>query len=331
MVNFLLSLVPLVGGKSTLLNMIAGLIPASQGQIEINGRDVTNLPPKDRQLTMVFQSYALFPFLNVADNIAFGLRARKQPKKEIKQRVDRALEITGLSDLKKKYPRELSGGQRQRVAIGRAVASEAKICLMDEPLSNLDARLRERMRYRIRELQRRLGMTMIYVTHDQIEAMTMADRIMVIHDHHVQQIGTPQDIYEHPVNSFIASFFGNPPMNILPVSIDHEVKKLIINGSLKMTLPKAIPAGNYKVGIRPQNLQLEMTSTDSNGKIINVEYEGNDEVIDAKLNNGQHVQVLAPHTFHVHVNSTVKISAHNEYFIFDSQGKLFYEGGQDNE
>lgn len=322
---------PSGGGKSTLLNMIAGLIPTSEGRIEINGHDVTHLPPKNRQLTMVFQSYALFPFLNVVDNIAFGLKARKRPHNEIKERVDRAIEMVGLSDLKNKYPRELSGGQRQRVAIGRAIASEAKICLMDEPLSNLDARLREKMRSRIRELQRHLGMTMIYVTHDQIEAMTMADRIMVIHDHHVQQVGTPQQIYDHPANTFVASFFGNPPMNIFPVKLTEATKQLVLTGPLALSLAKPLPAGKYQVGIRPQKLRVIPTMDDSNGRVKNIEYEGNDEVIDIDLNNGEHIQALTMHASHTQVNSPVKITTQGEYYIFDSRDRLIYESGRENE
>ncbi len=202
-------------GKSTLLRMIAGIIPISDGILTINGQVMNGVPPKDRNLSMVFQSYALYPFLSVRDNVAFGLKARKMPTDEIEKRVNDALAMVTLTPFADRKPRELSGGQRQRVALARAIASDSKICLMDEPLSNLDAQLRVRMRSEIRELQRKLGLTLIYVTHDQTEAMTMADHVMVLNDQHVQQIDAPLDIYNHPANHFVAQFFGTPQINLL--------------------------------------------------------------------------------------------------------------------
>ncbi len=312
-------------GKSTLLNMIAGLIPVSHGQIIINGKDVTDLPPKDHQLTMVFQSYALFPFLDVAHNISFGLSTSQLGKEEIKQRVDEAMEMTGLTSLAKRRPRELSGGQRQRVAIARAVASNAKICLMDEPLSNLDARLREKMRSRLRELQRRLHMTIIYVTHDQIEAMTMADRIMVLNNHEIQQIGTPQSIYEHPQNTFVASFFGNPPMNLL--TADAQGSSLAISDHFSVQTKSALPAGHYKVGIRPQNIEVS-TAQPTNAHISNIEYQGTNQILDLDLADHQHLQVqIATKSQQLAVGQAVHLHAEQQFYVFDDQDKLFSEEG----
>lgn len=312
-------------GKSTLLNMIAGLIPVSKGQIEINGQDVTNLPPKDHQLTMVFQSYALFPFLDVAHNVAFGLSAHHLSKDDIKRRVDQAMAMTGLSDLAHRRPRELSGGQRQRVAIARAVASDAKICLMDEPLSNLDARLREKMRSRLRELQRRLHLTIIYVTHDQIEAMTMADRIMVLHHHEVQQIGTPQSIYERPQNTFVAGFFGNPPMNLLKATAQDAT--LQVTKDFDLRAKNTLPAGQYTVGIRPQNLQVS-DDRPANAHISNIEYQGPNQILDLDLADHQHLQAqIATRSQQLTVGQAVHLHVDQHFYVFDDQQQLLSEGG----
>ena len=203
-------------GKSTLLRAIAGLEVVSKGRIDIAGRDVTYLCPRDRDLAMVFQSYALYPYLTVYDNIAFGLRARRAPKAEIERRVRQAAEKLAISELLARYPRELSGGQRQRVAIGRAIVREAQLYLFDEPLSNLDAKLRDEMREEIKRLHRELGKTFIYVTHDQIEAMTLADRIVLLRDGVIEQEGAPLELFERPVNQYVAGFLGSPAMNFLP-------------------------------------------------------------------------------------------------------------------
>lgn len=312
-------------GKSTLLNMVAGLIPVSHGQIFINDQDVTDLPPKDHQLTMVFQSYALFPFLDVTHNIAFGLSTSKLGKAEIKQRVDQAMEMTGLTALAKRRPRELSGGQRQRVAIARAVASDAKIVLMDEPLSNLDARLREKMRSRLRELQRRLHLTIIYVTHDQIEAMTMADRIMVLNNHEIQQIGTPQFIYRHPQNTFVASFFGNPPMNLLMANA--QGSSLTISNNFALQIKDALPTGRYTVGIRPQNLHVS-TSQPTNALISNIEYQGSNQILDLDLTDHQHLQVQTTVNGNpLKVGQEVHLQADKQFYVFDNHEKLLREEG----
>ncbi|MFJ7745589.1 ABC transporter ATP-binding protein [Peribacillus sp. NPDC097295] len=200
-------------GKSTTLRMIAGLEDISQGDLYIDGKRVNDVPPKDRDIAMVFQNYALYPHMTVYDNMAFGLKLRKTPKKEIKQRVHDAAKILGLEDFLQRKPKALSGGQRQRVALGRAIVRDAKVFLMDEPLSNLDAKLRVQMRAEIAKLHKRINTTTIYVTHDQTEAMTMATRLVVMKDGIIQQVGAPKDVYEKPVNVFVGGFIGSPAMN----------------------------------------------------------------------------------------------------------------------
>ena len=204
-------------GKSTLLRMVAGLETTSAGEITIGDRVVNHLEPKDRDIAMVFQNYALYPHMNVADNMAYGLKIRGLPKTEIEARVARAAQILELSQLLKRKPRELSGGQRQRVAMGRAIVREPAVFLFDEPLSNLDAKLRVQMRAELQALHRRLATTSLYVTHDQVEAMTLAQRMVVMNGGHAEQIGAPLDVYAKPATTFVASFIGSPPMNLFPV------------------------------------------------------------------------------------------------------------------
>ncbi|MGH6914825.1 MAG: ABC transporter ATP-binding protein, partial [Geminicoccales bacterium] len=206
-------------GKSTLLRMIAGLEEITRGEISIGGRVVNNVPPKDRDIAMVFQNYALYPHMTVYDNMAFSLKLAKAPKTVIQERVNRAAEILGLKEFLARYPRQLSGGQRQRVAMGRAIVRDPAVFLFDEPLSNLDAKLRVQMRTEIKELHQRLKTTAVYVTHDQIEAMTMADRIVVMHDGVVEQVGEPLDLYDRPMNLFVAGFIGSPAMNFIDATI----------------------------------------------------------------------------------------------------------------
>src|SRR5918992_1944353 len=202
-------------GKSTLLRMIAGLENITAGEIRIGERVVNNMPPKERDIAMVFQNYALYPHMTVADNMAFSMKLRRAPRAEIDKRVQRAAEILGLTKLLDRYPRQLSGGQRQRVAMGRAIVRDPQVFLFDEPLSNLDAKLRVAMRAEVKQLHQRLKTTTIYVTHDQIEAMTMADKIVVMHDGIVEQIGAPLELYDRPDNLFVAGFIGSPAMNLL--------------------------------------------------------------------------------------------------------------------
>ena len=207
-------------GKSTMLRMIAGLEQITSGTLTIGGQTANHLPPDKRDLSMVFQNYALYPHLTVQQNITFGLDVKKVKKAVQQQRAAEVAKMLGLTDYLKRKPRELSGGQRQRVALARAIVSESPICLMDEPLSNLDAKLRAHMRTEIRRIQRNLGITMIYVTHDQVEAMTMGDRIMILHEGKIQQVGKPIDIYNNPANPFVATFIGSPPMNLAKAHVD---------------------------------------------------------------------------------------------------------------
>src|SRR5271166_6650095 len=244
-------------GKSTLLRMIAGLEEISEGEIAIGGTVVNRVPPKQRDIAMVFQNYALYPHMTVRDNMSFALMLAKQPKGEIEARVKKAADILGLSGLLDRYPRQLSGGQRQRVAMGRAIVRDPQVFLFDEPLSNLDAKLRVAMRTEIKQLHQRLKTTVVYVTHDQIEAMTMADRIVVMHDGIIEQIGAPLDLYDRPQNLFVAGFIGSPAMNFLKGTIR-------ANGALQfersdgVRLPlAAVPSGSdgrkAVYGVRPEN------------------------------------------------------------------------------
>ncbi len=228
--EFLVLVGPSGCGKTTALRCLAGLEEITDGQILIGDRVVNDVAPKDRDIAMVFQSYALYPHLSVFDNMAFGLRFRKVPKDEIKRRVEKAADTLGIMDLLNRKPRQLSGGQRQRVAVGRAIVREPKVFLFDEPLSNLDAKLRVQMRAEISKLHQQLQTTFIYVTHDQVEAMTMASRIAVINRGVLQQIDTPQNLYDSPNNVFVAGFMGSPAMNFFPGKLQKSNGKLIVDG-----------------------------------------------------------------------------------------------------
>src|SRR5947207_15469197 len=222
-------------GKSTARRMIAGLEEISGGTISIGGRVVNNVAPKDRDIAMVFQNYALYPHMSVRENLEFGLRMRRAPREEIDARVGRAADILGIAQLLDRKPKDLSGGQRQRVAVGRAIVRQPAVFLFDEPLSNLDAKLRVQMRAEITKLQQSLGTTSVYVTHDQVEAMTMGHRITVMRDGKIQQVGTPREVYEHPANTFVATFIGTPPMNLfpstaLPIALPIEQGRRVIAG-----------------------------------------------------------------------------------------------------
>jgi multiple sugar transport system ATP-binding protein len=246
-------------GKSTTLRMIAGLERISDGTIAIGGSVVNDLAPKDRGVAMVFQNYALYPHLSVEDNISFGLRLAKTAKAEIRAAVDRAAQMLDLGALLQRKPAELSGGQRQRVAMGRAIVRDPKVFLFDEPLSNLDAKLRNTMRSEIKRLHQRLGTTIVYVTHDQVEAMTLADRIVVMSAGRIEQIGTPDELYSAPCNTFVASFMGSPPMNLLPGVVDKPQGNIRITQSETIAIPPQF-AGSVSdgqkvvVGVRPEHL-----------------------------------------------------------------------------
>lgn len=236
--EFLVLVGPSGCGKTTALRMLAGLEEITKGEIKIGDRVVNEIPPKDRDIAMVFQSYALYPHMTVYDNLAFGLKLRKTPKEEIKRRVQEAAEILGIGELLTRKPRQLSGGQRQRVAVGRAIVREPKVFLFDEPLSNLDAKLRGAMRSEITKLHNRLGTTFIYVTHDQMEAMTMATRIAVINKGVLQQLDTPQALYDNPDNMFVAGFIGAPAMNFFKAKLHKEDGKLVVEtDSFKIPVP----------------------------------------------------------------------------------------------
>src|SRR5215472_5926523 len=230
-------------GKSTLLRMIAGLENITAGEIRIGERVVNNVPPKERDVAMVFQNYALYPHMTVADNMAFSMKLRGAPKKEIDERVNRAAVILGVSQLLQRYPGQLSGAQGQRVAMGRAIVRDPQVFLFDEPLSNLDAKLRVQMRTEIKELHQRLKTTTIYVTHDQIEAMTMADKIVVMHDGVIEQMGSPLELYDHPANLFVAGFIGSPAMNFIPGALHHDGEGVCVELANQIRLAAPLRAG----------------------------------------------------------------------------------------
>lgn len=258
-------------GKSTTLRMIAGLEEISGGEIAIGAKVVNDLPPKDRKVAMVFQNYALYPHMNVFDNMSFALKLRKVGKKEIKNRVEAAARTLNLENLLDRKPAALSGGQRQRVAMGRAIVRDPEIFLFDEPLSNLDAKLRTQMRVEIKALHQRMNNTIIYVTHDQVEAMTLGDRIVVMRDGHIEQVGDPIELYEKPTNAFVAGFIGNPPMNLIDGVIMKEEGnlKVKINDAFKIAIPEkqstAIEEGRQVImGIRPDDVFLNAESDNKN-------------------------------------------------------------------
>ena len=271
-------------GKSTLLRMIAGLEEITGGDIKIGDKVVNGLPPKDRDIAMVFQNYALYPHKTVAENMGFALKLRKTPKAEIDQRVKRAAEILDLMPYLNRYPRQLSGGQRQRVAMGRAIVRAPQVFLFDEPLSNLDAKLRVQMRAEIKELHQRLKTTTVYVTHDQVEAMTMADRIVVLHDGIVEQIGTPLELYDRPNNLFVAGFIGSPAMNMFKGTIRAgAAPHFEAADGTKLPLASA-PAGSDGLaaiyGIRPEHLTL---GGDLKPQVTVIEPTGSETQVIAKL------------------------------------------------
>ncbi|MFK7997688.1 MAG: ABC transporter ATP-binding protein [Granulosicoccus sp.] len=255
-------------GKSTTLRIIAGLEAADQGEVLIGGQVVNQLPPARRDLSMVFQSYALFPHLSVAENILFGLRVRRRPKAEQRQRLLQTAELLGLSDYLGRKPSQLSGGQQQRVALGRAIIAEKPVCLMDEPLSNLDAKLRNTMRTEIRDLQQSLGFSMVYVTHDQAEAITMADQVVLMKAGRIEQSASPREIYERPATAFVAGFIGTPPMNLIKAD------------------ELGVVAPDILVGVRPEHVRLSDT-VGVKARVEHVEYLGADVLLDCRIGNAK--------------------------------------------
>jgi sn-glycerol 3-phosphate transport system ATP-binding protein len=300
-------------GKSTTLRLIAGLETASAGTIKIAERDVTTLPPAKRGVSMVFQSYALFPHLSVAENIMFGLRVRDVPKVERDARLARAAGILGLEALLDRKPSQLSGGQQQRVALGRAIVAETRVCLMDEPLSNLDAQLRVEMRREIRALQRRLGMTMLYVTHDQVEAMTMADQVVLMRNGRIEQDAAPAALYEMPATIFAARFVGTPPMNVIPAAL--------VPGTLASP-PDGRARDTLAIGIRPEATRLGADGMPAT--IAAVEYLGADTLIDTRVGEQSFI-VRLPGRTNTAVGETVHIAwdpAAAHWFDLSSQRRL---------
>src|SRR3989475_8292113 len=276
-------------GKSTLLRMIAGLEEISEGEIAIGGRVVNRVPPKQRDIAMVFQNYALYPHMTVRDNMSFALMLAKQSKHEIAARVKKAADILGLSSLLERYPRQLSGGQRQRVAMGRAIVRDPQVFLFDEPLSNLDAKVRVAMRTEIKELHQRLKTTTVYVTHDQIEAMTMADKIVVMHDGIVEQMGTPLELYDSPANQFVAGFIGSPAMNFLKGKVKSN-GTAGFEGPNGVKLPlKSAPANSEGqpagYGVRPEHFTIADDGAEA--EIVVVEPTGSETQVFAKLGGEQ--------------------------------------------
>ncbi len=286
--DFLVLVGPSGCGKSTLLNCIAGLDETSGGKIIIGGRDVTQVPPRDRDIAMVFQSYALYPTMTVAQNIAFGMKVRRVPQAEQDQKIRQVSQLLQIEKLLERRPSALSGGQRQRVAMGRALVREPTLFLFDEPLSNLDAKLRVELRGEIKRLHERIDASIVYVTHDQVEAMTLGTKVVVLNQGVIQQIGTPAEIYDKPANLFVADFMGSPPMNLIPGGLDYATGNALItfNGGQSVTIPNAPPAlaayhgKDVTFGIRPEALCMGKTLT---GPIHLVENSGSDTFVTFKV------------------------------------------------
>ncbi|SFM77045.1 sn-glycerol 3-phosphate transport system ATP-binding protein [Psychrobacillus psychrodurans] len=309
-------------GKSTMLRMIAGLEDITGGTLKIGDTEVNDLPPSKRDLSMVFQNYALYPHLTVEENIQFGLHVKKIDKKERAKRTSEVAAMLGLTEYLKRKPRELSGGQRQRVALARAIVNEAPICLMDEPLSNLDAKLRAHMRSEIRQIQRRLGITMIYVTHDQIEAMTMGDRIMILHEGSIQQIGKPIDIYNNPANPFVATFIGSPPMNLASGVGDNLTSTIRLNDSILIPVPTVdahFLTERVIVGIRPEHIKAATKETEEKDKFVvevsNVEILGNETIFTFLLNE-ESWQVKWSGQWQIEIGDKIPLMMNYESFCF---------------
>ncbi len=320
-------------GKSTTLRMIAGLEEITDGTISIDGREVNRVAPKDRDVAMVFQNYALYPHLKVFENIAFGLRIRKESKEHIAKTVAEVSEILGLTPYLDRKPAELSGGQRQRVAMGRAIVRHPKVFLFDEPLSNLDAKLRTQMRAEIKRLHKRLGATSVYVTHDQVEAMTLADRIVVMNDGYIEQIGTPMELFTNPANTFVASFIGSPPMNQLPGVIDvtSDGKKATVN-DVTFALPDHINVENGQavvIGMRPEHFSISPVDGASTIPVsLNlVEPLGSEALLHTSI--GEHALVVKTETHGAidHLSNVQHLYAPaNLVSVFDAESGLALTG-----
>ena len=308
-------------GKSTLLRMVAGLEPITAGEIVIGDRVVNALEPKDRDIAMVFQNYALYPHMSVFDNMAYGLRIRGFAKDDIKARVDRAAAILELGPLLDRKPRALSGGQRQRVAMGRAIVREPAVFLFDEPLSNLDAKLRVQMRFEIQKLHRRLGTTSLYVTHDQVEAMTLAQRMIVMNAGRAEQIGTPMTVYEDPATIFVAGFIGSPAMNFLPAKAEGGFRFALVAGGNVLASFGGAPTGSeVTVGVRPEHLRpCNPDEAIVAGTVEMVEQLGADTLVHVGHGAGTLIARL-PHSSQHDIGSTIHLTADpSRIFLFDGK------------
>jgi multiple sugar transport system ATP-binding protein len=293
-------------GKSTLMRMVAGLEAITGGTIEIEGRVVNDLPPRERDIAMVFQDYALYPHKNVFDNLAFGLKLRKFPKADIEKRVNEAAAILKIDHLLDRKPRALSGGQRQRVAMGRAIVRQPKLFLFDEPLSNLDALLRSEMRTEIKKLHQRIGATTIYVTHDQVEAMTLAERIVVLSGGNIMQVGTPDEIYNQPVSKFVAGFTGSPPMNFLSANValvDGNACIALGNSDQRLTIPaheqfyRTLAGRTVTFGIRPEDIRIEQSGPNDvklDARVVVIEPLGAETLVTLACEGGELIARLPP-------------------------------------
>jgi len=313
--------------------MIAGLEAISSGDVSIDGQVVNDLAPMDRDIAMVFQNYALYPHMSVFDNMAFGLKMRKFDRREIATRVKEAADILGIGELLKRKPRQLSGGQRQRVALGRAIVRHPRVFLFDEPLSNLDAKLRVQMRVELRKLHQRLGTTAVYVTHDQVEAMTLGDRVVVMKDGIVQQIGEPLELYNRPVNKFVAGFIGSPAMNFATVTMaDGNGRLTAKNGGLEIEVPaphadrlRAHTGHQLTIGIRPEDLRVA-SSADPAGltfsaKVEVVEQLGSEVLLDLRVGNDAMVAAVDP-VVRVKTQDTLRLAVNpGRLHFFDAESE----------
>lgn len=322
-------------GKSTLLRMVAGLEDMSGGVIEIGGKDVSPLPPAKRGISMVFQSYALYPHMTVRENIAFGLKMAKTPKAEIDARTNKAADLLQLKDYLDRRPAQLSGGQRQRVAIGRAIVREPDVFLFDEPLSNLDAALRVQMRIEIAKLHNGLKATMIYVTHDQVEAMTMADKIVVLNAGKIEQVGSPLELYHRPNNLFVATFIGSPKINLFQgevTDVTNGVASILLQGSSTIfvdTYGKTLPKGKVTLGIRPEHIKLVASGAQNSimGKVTLSEHLGGETMLYVETGALAQCVVKADGLARQKIGETVTIALpSNVCHLFDAEGRALVNG-----
>jgi multiple sugar transport system ATP-binding protein len=327
--ELLILLGPSGSGKTTAMRLIAGLETPTSGRILIDGILVNDLPPRDRDIAMVFQSYALYPHMTVYDNIAFPLRMRKMPKAEIKEKVKKAADVLDISRLLERKPKQLSGGEQQRVALGRAIVREPKVFLMDEPLSNLDAKLRLYMRAELKALQKRLGITTVYVTHDQLEAMTMADRIALIDRGSLLQTGSPDEIYSHPATDFVGGFIGSPPMNFINCRIQSEKNRLFLTApNLRLDVSEwqkaieKVPSGSeVTMGIRPEDLSIISEESEDviRGEVYVVEPLGSEEIVNVKVNETM-IKVKSPPNLRISPGTRARMSVNvDNLHIFDKK------------